>query len=111
MSPCRYKNTLKHEARQVDCAFYRGLPSGQPYSATKAALSNLAESLWLEQKHNNIDIKIINPGFVRTPMTDQNRFKMPALIPPETAAKAIAKGGPYSAANSNSTSPNASPSP
>ncbi len=95
----------------MDCAFYRGLPRGQPYSATKAALSNLAASLYLEQKHNNIDAKIINPGFVRTPMTDQNRFKMPALLPPETAAKAIAKGGPYSVPNSNSTFPNASLSP
>ncbi len=73
-------------------AGYRGLPGGQPYSATKAAVINLAESLRAEQAHNNIDVKVINPGFVRTPMTDKNDFKMPMMIEPEDAAKAIANG-------------------
>jgi short-subunit dehydrogenase len=71
-------------------AGYRGLPNSQPYSATKAALINLAESLKAEQPQ--LDIKIINPGFVRTPMTDKNDFTMPMMIEPQDAAKAIAKG-------------------
>ena len=71
-------------------AGYRGLPGGQPYSATKAAIINLAESLKAEKPH--LDIKVINPGFVRTPLTDKNDFKMPMMIEPEEAAKAIAKG-------------------
>jgi short-subunit dehydrogenase len=71
-------------------AGYRGLPGGQPYSATKAAVINLAESLKAENPH--LDIKIINPGFVRTPLTDKNNFKMPMMIEPEEAAKAIANG-------------------
>ncbi len=71
-------------------AGYRGLPNGQPYSATKAAIINLAETLYLE--HPNLDVKLINPGFVRTPLTDKNDFAMPMMIEPEQAAVAIADG-------------------
>lgn len=73
-------------------AAYTGLPGGQPYSATKAAITNFAESLYAENKNNNIDIKIISPGFVRTRITDKNKFHMPMIIEPEQAAEAIAKG-------------------
>lgn len=71
-------------------AGYRGLPNGQPYSATKAAVINLAESLRAEEKDNNIDVKVINPGFVKTPMTDKNDFEMPMIITTDQAAKSIA---------------------
>lgn len=73
-------------------AGYRGLPNGQPYSATKAAVLNLAQSLRTEQAKNGLDIKVISPGFVKTPMTDKNDFDMPMVITPDQAAKAIAKG-------------------
>jgi len=73
-------------------AGYRGLPNGQPYSATKAAVINLAESLRAEEQGNNIDVKVINPGFVKTPMTDKNDFEMPFIITTKTAAKEIVKG-------------------
>jgi len=72
-------------------AGYVGLPGGQPYSASKAALINFAESLYAEAP-GNIDIKLINPGFVRTPMTDKNKFAMPMRIEPGVAAKYIANG-------------------
>lgn len=73
-------------------AGYRGLPNGQPYCATKAAIISLAESLRAEEARNNIDVKVINPGFVRTPLTDKNDFDMPMIIEPEEAARAIHKG-------------------
>jgi len=73
-------------------AGYTGLPGGQPYSATKAAIINLAESLHAEMKSKNIDVKLISPGFVETPMTDKNNFDMPAIISPESAARYIAQG-------------------
>jgi short-subunit dehydrogenase len=74
-------------------AGYSGLPNGQPYSATKAAIINLAESLRAETlDFPAIDIKLINPGFVKTPMTDKNSFSMPMIITPEEAAEAIASG-------------------
>jgi short-subunit dehydrogenase len=73
-------------------AGYRGLPGGQPYSATKAAIINLTESLRGEVAGKNIDVKLISPGFVRTPLTDKNDFSMPMMIEPEEAAREIADG-------------------
>lgn len=87
------------EARQngqvVLCASvagYRGLPKGQPYCATKAALISLGESLRTELEPKNIDVKIICPGFVKTPLTDKNNFPMPFIIEADEAARCIAKG-------------------
>jgi short-subunit dehydrogenase len=72
-------------------AGYRGLPNSQPYAATKAGLINLAESL--DAEHGDyLDIKLINPGFVKTPLTARNTFPMPCCITPEQAAGAIADG-------------------
>lgn len=72
-------------------AGYVGLPNGQPYSATKAAIINFVESLKAEMP-NYIDIKLISPGFVETPLTEQNKFKMPMIITSEKAANYICKG-------------------
>ena len=58
---------------------YKGLPYSQPYSMTKAALYNLASSLHIELK-NVVDVKVITPGFVKTPLTDKNNFPMPFII-------------------------------
>lgn len=71
-------------------AGYRGLPNAQPYSAAKAGLINLAETARLELRPYGIDVKIINPGFVKTDMTDKNAFQMPMMISPELAAERIA---------------------
>ena len=73
-------------------AGYRGLPTGQPYCATKAGLVSYAESLKLDLRQDNVDVKLISPGFVRTPLTDKNDFPMPFMIEAEDAAKAIADG-------------------
>jgi short-subunit dehydrogenase len=73
-------------------AGYKGLPGGQPYSATKAAIINLAESLRAETAHENIDVKLICPGFVKTKLTDKNDFSMPMMISAEEASRAIADG-------------------
>ncbi len=73
-------------------AGYRGLPLAGAYGATKAALISLAESLRIELEGQGVDIKVVNPGFVKTPLTAQNPFKMPSLVTPEEAAESIHRG-------------------
>ena len=73
-------------------AGYRGLPRSLAYGPTKAALINLAECLYLDLSPQAIGVSVINPGFVETPLTAQNDFKMPALITPEQAAGHILAG-------------------
>lgn len=73
-------------------AGFRGLPQSLAYGPTKAALINLAETLYLDLQPLGLGVSIINPGFVETPLTSQNRFKMPALITPEEAAREIMRG-------------------
>jgi short-subunit dehydrogenase len=73
-------------------AGYRGLPKALVYGPSKAALTNFAETLYLDLHEKDIGVVVISPGFVRTPMTAQNDFNMPALIEPEEAAQEIKEG-------------------
>jgi len=73
-------------------AGYRGLPQSLAYGPTKAALINLAETLYLDLHPKGIGVSVVNPGFVETPLTAQNAFRMPALITPEEAADEIVRG-------------------
>lgn len=72
-------------------AGYLGLPGGQAYSATKAAVNNLAESLAAELAPR-VDVRLVCPGFVRSRLTAKNEFRMPAMIEPEEAAQAVLRG-------------------
>ena len=73
-------------------AGFRGLPQSLAYGPTKAALINLAETLYLDLQPQGIAVSVINPGFVETPLTAHNQFKMPALITPDEAALEILRG-------------------
>ncbi|WP_341685175.1 SDR family NAD(P)-dependent oxidoreductase [Limnohabitans sp.] len=73
-------------------AGFRGLPQSLAYGPTKAALINLAETLYLDLQPHGLGVSVINPGFVETPLTAQNDFHMPALISPDQAAQAIVQG-------------------
>ena len=73
-------------------AGFRGLPKALAYGPTKAALINLAETLYLDLAPKGVGVSLINPGFVETPLTAGNDFRMPALIRPEEAARAIVAG-------------------
>jgi len=73
-------------------AGYRGLPQGLAYGPTKAALINLAETLYVDLKDSQVGVSLICPGFVETPLTAQNKFSMPGLIKPEQAADEILRG-------------------
>ena len=73
-------------------AGYRGLPNSTGYGASKAALNNLAESLYFDFARYNVRVSLVSPGFIKTPMTDKNEFKMPFLKTAEFAADKIYKG-------------------
>lgn len=81
-----------HISLVASVAGYRGLPKSLAYGPTKAALINLAETLYLDLHPKGIGISLINPGFVDTPLTAGNTFAMPALLTPAQAAQAILRG-------------------
>lgn len=73
-------------------AGFRGLPKALAYGPTKAAMINMAEALYIDLHDEGLGVSIINPGFVDTPLTSQNTFRMPALITPAQAAIEIVAG-------------------
>jgi NAD(P)-dependent dehydrogenase (short-subunit alcohol dehydrogenase family) len=73
-------------------AGYRGLPQSLAYGPTKAALINLAQTLYLDLQPQGVGVSVVNPGFVETPLTSHNQFDMPALISPQKAAQEIVRG-------------------
>ncbi len=72
-------------------AGYRGLPTSAAYGATKAALINLAEALRVELAPHGVIVQVVNPGFVDTPLTRKNTFKMPFLMSQEAAVDRMAR--------------------
>lgn len=90
--PMMIERGAGHISIIASVAGYRGLPRSIAYSPTKAALINLAEILKVELEPHNIGVSIINPGFVDTPLTQDNPFPMPGIITAEEAADAIYKG-------------------
>ncbi|MDX2218910.1 MAG: SDR family oxidoreductase [Burkholderiales bacterium] len=85
------------EARQgtlvgiASVAGFRGIPGGGAYSASKAAAIKYCESLRVELKRDGISVVTICPGYIRTPMTAVNRFKMPFIIGVEDAVERFAR--------------------
>lgn len=73
-------------------AGYTGLPGAAAYGGTKAALINMCEALYPELSSNNVFLSVINPGFVDTPLTQQNDFPMPFMITEARAAEHIMRG-------------------
>ena len=73
-------------------AAYRGLPNSSGYGPSKAALTNLTESLYFDFKKYNVRISLVSPGFIKTPLTDKNEFPMPFIKSPEFAAEKMFKG-------------------
>jgi len=71
---------------------YTGLPRAMIYGATKAAMNNLAETLYFELVPKGLAIYLVSPGFVKTPMTSGNDFEMPGLMTPSEAARAMMVG-------------------
>jgi short-subunit dehydrogenase len=90
--PIVLRQRAGHLSLVSSVAGYRGLPQGLAYGPTKAALINLAETLYLDLRSMGIGVSLINPGFVETRLTANNDFEMPALITAEQAAREIVDG-------------------
>jgi NAD(P)-dependent dehydrogenase (short-subunit alcohol dehydrogenase family) len=90
--PVLLRQKSGHVSLVASVAGYRGLPNALAYGPTKAALINLAQTLYLDLQPQGIGVSVICPGFVETPLTAQNEFKMPALIQPEEAAREMLAG-------------------
>ena len=65
------------------------MPNSTGYGPSKAALNNLAESLYFDFGRHNVRVSLVSPGFIKTPMTDKNNFKMPFLKTAEFASDKI----------------------
>jgi NAD(P)-dependent dehydrogenase (short-subunit alcohol dehydrogenase family) len=73
-------------------AGFRGLPRALAYGASKAALTHIAEALRFECAPFGVTVQVVHPGFVKTPLTDKNDFKMPFLMSPDAAAARMVAG-------------------
>tara|TARA_A100001015_G_C14857454_1_gene658933 strand:- start:242 stop:1030 length:789 start_codon:yes stop_codon:yes gene_type:complete len=87
--PHMIQNKSGHLVSISSLASFRGLPESGAYCSSKAALSSLTESLRLDLKSHGIDVSLINPGFIKSPMTDKNLFYMPQLLETSKGAKKI----------------------
>ena len=90
--PFLKKQQKGHIAMISSLAGFFGLPNSSGYGPSKAAMMNYSESIYNDCKKNNIHVSIINPGFIKTRLTEQNKFKMPFLMSAEEAAKIIYNG-------------------
>lgn len=70
-------------------AGYRGLPAAIGYGASKAALISLAETMRFDLRDTGVTVRVVNPGFIATRLTDKNSFRMPMLMQPEAAAERV----------------------
>lgn len=90
--PAMVQRRSGHISLVSSVAGFRGLPNSLAYGPTKAALINLAETLYLDLSDHGIGVSLVNPGFVETALTAQNTFAMPGLIGPAEAAREILRG-------------------
>lgn len=66
---------------------FRGLPGAIGYAASKSGIMALAESMYADLRKTDIDVQLLNPGFIKTRLTDKNDFKMPFIMEPKDAAR------------------------
>lgn len=92
LMPAMLKRGQGHVALVSSIAGYRGIPRGAAYAPTKAAVISLAECLECELYDKGIEVSVVCPGYVETPMTEVNHFAMPFILKPDDAAARMIKG-------------------
>jgi len=90
--PALLRQQAGHLVLVSSVAGFRGLPQALVYGPTKAALINLAESLYLDLHSKGIGVTVVNPGYVETPATAINDYPMPAIISADEAARRTLEG-------------------
>jgi NAD(P)-dependent dehydrogenase (short-subunit alcohol dehydrogenase family) len=90
--PTLLKQGRGHISLVSSVSGWRGLPKALAYGPTKAALNNLAECLYFDLTDRNIGVSLVCPGYVDTPLTEQNTYRMPGLISADEAARRIVAG-------------------
>jgi NADP-dependent 3-hydroxy acid dehydrogenase YdfG len=81
-----------HVAGVASLTGYRPIPTAGAYGASKAALIHMLDAIRFDLEPRGIAVTVVNPGFVKTPLTDRNRFPMPFLMPVDRAAEIIVSG-------------------
>jgi short-subunit dehydrogenase len=89
--PAMLRRGRGHVSAVSSLAAYKGLPGESAYSASKAAVNTYLEGLRIQLRGRGIAVTTICPGFVRTPMTEVNDFKMPWLLEADEAARRIVR--------------------
>lgn len=91
--PSMLRDGSGHIVGVASLAGYRGTPSAAAYGASKSAVIHFLESMRFDLEGRGVDVTIVNPGFVRTPLTIRNKFDdMPFIIEPERAARIMSRG-------------------
>ena len=87
--PGMLKRGAGHVVLTGSLSGFRGLPGAVGYGASKAAIMYMAEAMHADLRGTGIDVQLVNPGFIKTRLTDKNDFKMPFIMTPETAAEKV----------------------
>ena len=90
--PPMLKRGAGHISLVSSVAGYKGLPKSLAYGPSKAALTHLAQTLHMDLVGTGVQVSVVSPGFVATPLTQQNDFHMPALLTPQQASAAMLEG-------------------